>query len=302
MRSFWRKVFTSLIAVGLLMSHMVVLSYAFERDKAQAEQIIAQYLQQKGLNLKPDTPEYSVFLKDILWGVYPELNNHPNGNIIRNYAANYLNRNAVSLRVQSKATTPATEQGADTVTPLLVGYNRTAAVNYAYAWSQNGGKKRNPAYPDFTENDCTNFVSQVVRAGGVPINGSGSCGSYRTSTQWFVNPSAWWCITNSWAWSTSWSVVSDFWAYHTQNTTNAASTMYTYSQLDQLRRAAQPGDIVQLQDSTGGAKWHSMVVTKKVSGELYFTYHSGPGGLDVVDKPLAAIASQGKYNYWLIRF
>lgn len=77
--------------------------------------------------------------------------------------------------------------------------------------------------------------------------------------------------------------------------------MYTYSQLDQLRRAAQAGDIIQLQNSTGGAKWHSMVVTKKVNGELYFTYHSGPSGLDVVDKPLAAIASPN-YNYWLIHF
>lgn len=37
MRSFWRKVFTSLIAVGLLMSLMVVPSHAFERDKARAE-------------------------------------------------------------------------------------------------------------------------------------------------------------------------------------------------------------------------------------------------------------------------
>ncbi len=49
-------------------------------------------------------------------------------------------------------------------------YNRTAAVNYADTWAH----ARNGNYPNYGNpndnpcNDCTNFVSQVLQAGGIP--------------------------------------------------------------------------------------------------------------------------------------
>ncbi len=47
-------------------------------------------------------------------------------------------------------------------------YNREAAVRYARRWALG----RNPAYYDFENlgGDCTNFCSQVIHAGGAPMN------------------------------------------------------------------------------------------------------------------------------------
>lgn len=47
-------------------------------------------------------------------------------------------------------------------------YNRRAAYNYAKRWALD----RNPKYYDFENigGDCTNFASQVLHAGGCPMN------------------------------------------------------------------------------------------------------------------------------------
>ena len=42
-------------------------------------------------------------------------------------------------------------------------YNRQAAVQYANTW----WNSNNPAYPVF-DVDCTNYISQCLRAGGHP--------------------------------------------------------------------------------------------------------------------------------------
>jgi hypothetical protein len=66
-------------------------------------------------------------------------------------------------------------------------YNRAAAHSYADSWSSNTDlgdpAQRNPAYVNFG-NDCTNFVSQVMRAGGYPDHN----GSYNDcSNVWWFN-------------------------------------------------------------------------------------------------------------------
>lgn len=50
----------------------------------------------------------------------------------------------------------------------LYTYNRQAAVAYARKWALS----RNPRYADFEKmgGDCTNFASQVIHAGGCPMN------------------------------------------------------------------------------------------------------------------------------------
>lgn len=44
-------------------------------------------------------------------------------------------------------------------------YNRGYAVNYADRWAHD----RHPGYRYYYDNDCTNFISQVLRAGGLPM-------------------------------------------------------------------------------------------------------------------------------------
>ncbi|GAA3331576.1 hypothetical protein GCM10020331_088720 [Ectobacillus funiculus] len=55
--------------------------------------------------------------------------------------------------------------------PIPYKYSRLEAVKYAEAW-WNG---RNPAYSNFQDN-CTNFISQCLHAGGSPMNGYPSVG------------------------------------------------------------------------------------------------------------------------------
>ena len=63
-------------------------------------------------------------------------------------------------------------------------YNRLQAVKYAERW----WSEYNPAYKKF-ENDCTNFISQCLRAGGGPMRGRPN----RTK--------GWWYQENNWSYS-----------------------------------------------------------------------------------------------------
>ncbi|MGJ7910142.1 amidase domain-containing protein [Neobacillus sp. LXY-1] len=67
---------------------------------------------------------------------------------------------------------------------LSYAYNRLRAVQYAERW----WNSYNPAYKKF-ENDCTNFISQCLRAGGAPMRGYPNRGN------------GWWTQTNNWSYS-----------------------------------------------------------------------------------------------------
>ena len=66
-------------------------------------------------------------------------------------------------------------------------YNPTAAAQYADQWALS----RNPAYRQYSE-DCTNFVSQALHAGGYAYTGS----SKTHYQSWYYNSSE-----NSFTWS-----------------------------------------------------------------------------------------------------
>jgi|SRR5579875_1225128 len=63
-------------------------------------------------------------------------------------------------------------------------YDRLRAVQYAERW----WNSYNPAYKKF-ENDCTNFISQCLRAGGAPMRG------------YPKRDAGWWLQTHNWSYS-----------------------------------------------------------------------------------------------------
>ncbi|MFD0828945.1 amidase domain-containing protein [Neobacillus sp. M.A.Huq-85] len=63
-------------------------------------------------------------------------------------------------------------------------YDRLKAVQYAERW----WNSYNPAYKKF-ENNCTNYISQCLRAGGSPMRGYPNRGS------------GWWVQNNNWSYS-----------------------------------------------------------------------------------------------------
>lgn len=291
---------TGAIICGLLL--IGISKVASFNEDVIGKSVIDSLITSKGLNVKINTPEYFNLLNDVLWGVYNnELKSNRYFKETISYAAHYYS-NPTILYPNSKARCEDKEYRTFEALKNFT-YNPTAVVSYAYQWAIEGGKAQNPNYPDFRNRggDCTNFASQAVHAGNMPIDGYGTCSYFSTIAKWYVNRAQWWCLQSNWAWSTSWSVVGDFYTYQTQYKNNADSSVYTVSQASALRQSALPGDIIQLE--TGGSRWHSLIVTKKQNGEIFLTYHSGPGGYDCVDHSLQSIINSSTIDhFFLIHF
>lgn len=126
------------------------------------------------------------------------------------------------------------------------GYNYDAIANYAERYWSN----YNPAYRSFSQ-DCTNFVSQAMYAGGW----SQVSGFYQSSSVWWYNSS-----NQSYTWAGA-----ENWAAFALNT---GRTKY-YRSIDMLRK----GDVLQLKANGSTTKDHTMIVSY-YSGSPYLTYHT----------------------------
>lgn len=150
-------------------------------------------------------------------------------------------------------------------------YNRSAAVNYAfyYVGYPNDDpfyKNYNPAYHAFSA-DCTNFVSQCLKAGGIPMVDAwwrpwwdkDDWYYYRHGTDAYDS-------NNDDDWSWSWVKVATL---HWHIRSRLGILVSSPSQL-------QLGDIVQLNlDDSDPTNDHSMIVTYIDSaGNRYVTYHT----------------------------
>lgn len=194
----------------------------------EEEKFLHNYFKENGISYKVGSQEYIDFLVSLLLddGDFSKLKQEPNYEGIRTYASTYLQEleNAqVNGNVNSFHLNPSIEKKTikeirdqndldnkreSIISPLAISpgpdgsdYNVSAAINYAATWWDG----RNPTYGSFS-NDCTNFASQIVHAGGKPI--------YKPSTI----PTTIYSTTNYWysynlRVSTSWMRVSDFYSY-----------------------------------------------------------------------------------------
>ncbi|MEV6674259.1 amidase domain-containing protein [Streptomyces sp. NPDC051162] len=131
------------------------------------------------------------------------------------------------------------------------GYNYTAMAAYAEKYWRN----YNPDYRQFNDagGDCTNFISQALKAGGWKT----APGSYSDYHNWSYGPSG---QTDSW-------VGANEWAWFTLSSKRASNLANVY-QMD-------VGDILQMDFDGDGSKDHSMIVTyRSRMGVPYLTYHS----------------------------
>ena len=128
-------------------------------------------------------------------------------------------------------------------------YNREAAVAYANQWWNSA----NPAYPYF-EVDCTNFISQCLRAGGAPMRG------YPDRSR------GWWIQGGSWSYS--WSVAHSLrWYLETSNQGLRAERVYDPSELE-------IGDVIFYDFAGDGRIDHSTIVTSMQNGVPYVNAHT----------------------------
>ncbi|WP_226038582.1 amidase domain-containing protein [Aquibacillus saliphilus] len=119
-------------------------------------------------------------------------------------------------------------------------YDRLAAVQYAERWWND----YNPGYKKF-ENDCTNYVSQCIHAGGATMRGAPN----KTNGWWFENGncSHSWAVAHSLRWYLS-----------------GSNQGLKGKELDSPKDL-RPGDVI-CYDFQGDSKWdHNTIVVEKNS-------------------------------------
>ncbi|MCQ8770661.1 amidase domain-containing protein [Streptomyces telluris] len=124
------------------------------------------------------------------------------------------------------------------------------------AYAEKYWRNYNPAYRSFNSygGDCTNFISQALKAGGWKDAAGTDTSDYR---KWWYNKSS---QSDSW-------VGANEWSWHTLSTKRATNLSNVY-QMD-------VGDILQMDFDGDGSKDHSMMTTyRSRMGVPYLTYHS----------------------------
>ena len=119
-------------------------------------------------------------------------------------------------------------------------YNLSLALSYAEKWAFSF----NPNYYNFTNigGDCTNFVSQCLHFGNIPMN-------YNQTGWYYVS------LYNR---APAWTGVNEFWSFGTTN--KGIGLKLSHCSLNELR----VGDIIQL--FNGERYYHNLLVTSVDNG------------------------------------
>ena len=146
-------------------------------------------------------------------------------------------------------------------------YDRERAVLYARRWA----RARNPLFYNFTGigGDCTNFVSQSIRAGSCVMNFTPDFGWYYVSAD------------NR---APAFTGVEFFWDFFTGAPAFAAANggIGPFGR-EVTREEVEIGDVVQLGDMAGDF-YHTLLVTGLRGNEILVSAHSN----DVYNRPLSA--------------
>lgn len=159
-------------------------------------------------------------------------------------------------------------------------YNRNAAGDYAYNWAYG----RNPAYRDFSGSggDCTNFVSQALRAGG-----------WTDKLGWYLDWNNWWYNASNQ--TQSWTYVP---AMKQFVWTSGRGVALSY--LSDM----QKGDMMQVDFGANGSWDHAAIVDSRYSsnlGDIYISYHTTDTRHRSISDFLAAVPIPGNnYMAWNI--
>ena len=159
---------------------------------------------------------------------------------------------------------------------IITSYSPSAATNYAKKWAGNENSsssdyhKSNPNYIYFSDGDCTNFGSQCLYAGKVPMSGKPASpypGINSSTTKWYYAEFN--QLTSCDELTTSWCRVVDFNKYFTNK-----AYKYTYKTRSSLVSKCELGDVIQLAHKTTGEPYHTIIITYKSANSVLYCGHT----------------------------
>ncbi len=194
-------------------------------------------------------------------------------------------------------------------------YDRADAVDYADKY----WNTENSDYASFN-NDCTNYASQVLEAGGYSVKAIPSADvsyfdldtTYKTTTYWcnkeYTKKFAGVIKDTGYVTTTTWNNVdqlagSSFYGLQDYMMSVLGKTRYSWgiskSSIDKLAAKAQKGDIIQI--AKAGSRFsHTYVVGKVKNGKVYVYSHTGNRDASSDDE-LQEMRKQGVFdNYALV--
>ena len=251
---FYSQIRSYLIEYSALYQDYLYANSALQKDVATGEQLIAQF--------SADNPclQYSFSAKKLTFTL----------------SDSFLNKTLAQSKAENEVRYALSDQflaqNTSTTASANYTYNPSNAISYARQYAIH----YNASYPDLRLNggDCTNFASQCLYAGGIPMVGSNNTtGTHASTTQWYCQ------ITgtdignlHTFSRSTSWVRVTDFSTYMR----GRAVQWRIVGTLDELVAQCQPGDIIQLMEKNGGRIYHSTIITSKNASTACYCAHSDP--------------------------
>ncbi|MCC9625371.1 amidase domain-containing protein [Thalassospira sp. MA62] len=305
--------------------NILVLDAADEKQTTigEIEVLLLDYFKSQNLSYELNSPEIvDYFVGVSLEDADEELAKHPDYSLIRYYISEYLyelekfqmDQNSDASfedynldHISDKTIEDIQEEIAleekfvDRTVPdrksqmMAISTMSTYSVSDSIAYARKWAKGFNPLYKNHFK-DCTNFVSQAILAGGKSERKPSSVptGITNTTSYWYSDRYEEWRTNHyayAWKESSSWIGVVDFHTYWSKYVTVTAPTTSKTT----IRNQATLGDILQFKNAEG--RWfHSMIVTKRESKEIYLAGHTVPS----LDKAFAE--TSGGTAFRLIRF
>lgn len=158
-------------------------------------------------------------------------------------------------------------------------YDRIGATQYARGWALS----RNPKFQDYEEwgGNCTNYISQCVNAGGIPMDPYGD----NVMKEWY-----WYSDKKR---TPSWTAAQPFFEYFTRNNNDNTNNFGVYA-TESNYEEMELGDIVQL--IKDGKAYHTMIITGILfDGDEVYDYLISQNTYDLLDYPLSLKVGDRRY-------
>lgn len=264
------KVFLTILLLSILL-FPVKGEASNSKTMKTLEQELTSYLNNP--DLTPGTEGYETFvLNQLMFGQDQELIRHENYPDLIVYMSGYITHRVLQeseFYDQTPEEVEAKQQERERVSrstntrvPSFV--NSTDVQAYAKRWWNH----RNPDFPDFSVvgGNCVNYTSQLLLAGGInrisptPVPDSDIN----------MDPTYWYSYKKSdspptYTSSVAWINVGAFYTFWKES-----QEVIQPSNLN-VKRDLEVGDVIQLQHTTGGEYYHSMVVIDKDATTVYLT-------------------------------